>query len=102
MDNRGKIEVRVVPGAPRDEIVGWVDGALKVRVAAPPEKGAANRALERLLSRELGLPAARVRIVAGGSSRRKLVEVEGLAADEIRARIGAVDSRGRKKREFRP
>jgi uncharacterized protein YggU (UPF0235/DUF167 family) len=42
------IAVKVVPRSAKDEIVGWLDGALKVRVMAPPQDGRANRALEAL------------------------------------------------------
>ena len=49
------IAVKVVPRAAQDEIVGWLDGALKVRVMAPPQDGRANRALEELLASALRL-----------------------------------------------
>ena len=66
-----------------DEVV---DGILKVRVMAPAVEGAANNALVRLLSDELGVSRRDVRIVAGASSRQKLVVVDGLEADAIVAR----------------
>lgn len=51
--------------------------ALKLRVRAAPEKGRANRAVERLLAAELGLPAGSVRVVGGHTGRDKVVEVDG-------------------------
>jgi uncharacterized protein YggU (UPF0235/DUF167 family) len=60
---------------------------LKVRVTAPPEKGKANAAVERLLCDTLDLPAAHVRIVAGFSSSRKRVNIDGISETEVRARL---------------
>ena len=72
-----RLAVRLTPrgGADRVEGVGE-DGALRVRVAAPPVDGAANEALCRLLARELALPRGAVRVVAGATGRRKVVEVD--------------------------
>jgi len=63
-----------------------IDGALRVRVDAPPVEGAANQALVRVLAAELGVARRSVRLVAGAAGRRKLVVVEGLQADEVVAR----------------
>jgi hypothetical protein len=52
------------------------DGALHVRVSAPPVDGAANESLRRLLARELGLGRGSVRVVAGAAARRKVVEAD--------------------------
>jgi uncharacterized protein (TIGR00251 family) len=81
------IAVKVVPRAAKDEIVGWLEGALKVRVAAPPEDGRANRALEALLASALGLKKNAVAVAAGASSARKRVAIEGLLYDEIVRRL---------------
>lgn len=78
-----------MPGASRDEVSGWLGDALKVRVTAPAEDGKANEAIEALLAGLLGLPIRQVRIVSGGSSPRKVVEVVGLSAEEARRRISA-------------
>ena len=70
-------QVRVVPRASRSEIAGEHDGALRVRVTAPPVDGAANEELVRLLARELKVRAGAVEIVSGHSSRNKSVLVRG-------------------------
>lgn len=83
-----RLEVKVVPGASRSGIAGWLGDALKVRVAAPPEDGRANAAVQTLIAEALGLPRAQVRLVAGRASPRKTVEIVGIAGDELRARLG--------------
>jgi uncharacterized protein (TIGR00251 family) len=65
------LDVSVSPNAKRTELVGWHDGALRVRLAAPPVDGAANDALRRWLSQELGVPQAKVELLRGASGRRK-------------------------------
>lgn len=71
-----RLAVRVAPGASRTEIAGrMADGRLKVRLAAPPEDGRANRALVELLARRLGVDRRAVVLVAGRGSRDKIVEI---------------------------
>jgi len=60
-----------------------LDGVLRARVMAPAVEGTANNSLMRLISDELGVPRRDVRIVAGATSRQKLVVVDGVDADEI-------------------
>ena len=79
-----RFPVRVQPRAARSAIVGVHGDALKVRVAAPPVDGAANAALVELLAAALGIPRRDVRVVAGELSRSKLVEIDGIAAENIR------------------
>jgi uncharacterized protein (TIGR00251 family) len=81
------IVVKVVPRAAQDEIVGWLEGVLKVRVMAPPQDGRANRALEVLLATKLRLKKSAVTVAAGLASARKRVSIEGLTRDEIVRRI---------------
>jgi uncharacterized protein (TIGR00251 family) len=81
------IAVKVVPRAAQDEIVGWLEGVLKVRVMAPPQDGRANRALEVLLATQLRLKKSAVTVAAGLASARKRVAIEGLTRDEIIRRI---------------
>jgi hypothetical protein len=73
--------VIVASRASRSEIVGEHDGALKVRIAAPPVEGAANRELQRLLAKIFKLPQNAVEIVSGTNSKRKVVRIDG--ADKV-------------------
>jgi uncharacterized protein (TIGR00251 family) len=70
--------VLVVSRASRSEVIGEHDGALKVRIAAPPVEGAANRELQRLLAKIFKLPQNAVEIISGANSKRKIVRVDGL------------------------
>ena len=67
-------------------MAGVVDGVLRIQVSVAPVEGAANRALVRVLARELGVTPGHVRLVAGASGPRKLVAVDGVAADDLRER----------------
>ena len=69
--------VRVAPRASRSQIGGEHDGALRVRIAAPPVDGAANRELARLLARAFKLPQNAVEIIAGANSKNKTVKIHG-------------------------
>lgn len=75
--------VHVQPRASKTEIAGLHGTALKVRLHSPPVDGAANDELVSFLARELGVPGRAVRIVAGQSSRKKTVEVEGVSPVSI-------------------
>jgi len=82
-----RLRVRLTPRAARDEIAGWQDGLLRVRVAAPPVAGRANAALERLLAKALGVPRWSVCVVAGARGREKTVAVDGLTEAEALRRL---------------
>jgi uncharacterized protein (TIGR00251 family) len=73
-----RLRLRVVPGAANAGVVGRYGDAWKVRVAAPPERGAANDAVVELLAHTLGVRAGDVRLVSGHGSRDKIVEVAGV------------------------
>jgi uncharacterized protein (TIGR00251 family) len=63
------------------------DGLIKVRVAAPPVEGAANQALVEFVAKRLRIPKSRVRVVSGLTSRRKVLEIEGVSQDAIAASL---------------
>lgn len=71
-------------------MVGRHGEAWKVRVSAPPEEGRANAAVVQLLADALGVPARTISMVSGHGARDKLVELAGIAPDEIEHRLEAV------------
>jgi uncharacterized protein len=76
--------VRVVPRASLSKIVGEHDGALRVRIAAPPVAGAANRELIKVLAKSFRLPQNAIEIVAGANSKSKTVRIQGANAARLR------------------
>jgi uncharacterized protein (TIGR00251 family) len=81
------LTLHVVPRAAKNEIVGMYGGALKVRLRAPPAKGAANAALVELIAREFGVPKQKVQIISGETSRRKRLAIHGVSQQAIRSRL---------------
>jgi uncharacterized protein (TIGR00251 family) len=80
--------VRVTPRASRDAIEGDYQGALKVRLTAPPVDDRANEALRRLLANHLKVPISAVRILAGEKSRTKRISIVGATRAQILALAG--------------
>ena len=87
-DSRVFFSVRVAPRASRNAIEGEHNGALKVRLTAPPVDDRANDALRRLLAERLNVPVSAVRIVAGGKSRTKRVAIAGVSRAQVAALAG--------------
>ncbi|MEO1328839.1 MAG: DUF167 family protein [Pseudomonadota bacterium] len=90
---RTLLAVRVTPKGGRDAIDGAdadADGRpiLKLRVAAPPQDGAANKAVVKLVAKALGVPKSAVAIVAGQTARLKRLEIEG-DPDQLADRLAA-------------
>jgi uncharacterized protein len=81
------IDVRVIPRAGKSGLSGTRDGALLVRLAAPPVDGAANAALIEVIADALDVPRRAVTIVAGEKSRQKRVHVEGVSAADATRRF---------------
>lgn len=80
-------QVRVIPGASKNEVAGIQDGALKVRLTAPPVEGKANRACVEFLAGLLGVRRSALAIISGEKSRKKTVSVTGLARGELEERL---------------
>lgn len=85
-----RIDLRVTPRASRNVIDGVRDGRLVVKVTAPPVDAAANDAVIALLAGALEVPRRHIAIVIGASGRSKTVEVTGVSADAIRARLSDI------------
>jgi len=83
-----RLAVHVQPRAGKTEISGTYGEALKIRIAAPPVDGAANRELTEFVARELDVPRWAVHLVSGARGRDKVLEVEGIGVEAARARLG--------------
>lgn len=88
LDIRGEkngvtFRVRVQPRSSRNQVAGFLDGALKVRLAAPPVDGEANEACREFLASLLGVPRSHVAIVAGNTGRNKVVRIEGVTPEKV-------------------
>ncbi|MCH8894537.1 MAG: DUF167 domain-containing protein [Chloroflexi bacterium] len=84
-----RLKVRVQPKASRNQVDGFEDGTLRLRVTAPPTEGQANAGVIALLAKTLGVSKSRLEIVRGHGSRDKVVLVETLTEQEVRRRIEA-------------
>ncbi|MFO6419823.1 DUF167 domain-containing protein [Hylemonella sp. W303a] len=74
------VDLHVMPNASRTQIQGLFDGALKLRLQAPPVDGRANAALQAWLAKTLGIPNSSVTLQHGATSRRKQLRVAPQAA----------------------
>jgi uncharacterized protein len=83
-----RISVKVQPNAGRNEVVGQTGGAWKIKVAAPPDKGKANKELVDFLSDRLGIKKAQISILRGETSHNKVIEIEGLEEVAVLERMG--------------
>jgi uncharacterized protein (TIGR00251 family) len=72
-----RVQLKVVPKASANRVVGWIGDRLKVQVTAAPERGKANDAVVEVLAKALGVPRSAIRITAGASSPLKTVEIDG-------------------------
>ena len=82
-----RLKVLVQPRASKTVVVGIHGDSIKIRIAAPPVDGAANEELIRFLAERLGVPRSAVTITSGQSSRRKVVNVEGITAAQAAQRL---------------
>lgn len=82
-----KLTIRVIPNAPRSQVVGWLGEALKVKIHAPAREGRANDELCAFLAQTLGLHRRAVTVTIGEKSRQKTVLIENLDLDQVHARL---------------
>ena len=82
------LELKIIPNAPRNEVVGWLGPALKVKVHAPALEGRANDELLAFLAEKLSLPRRSVTLLRGDKSRQKIVQISGLDLAGAKTRLG--------------
>ena len=84
------ILIKAKPNARHNQINGVIDGMLKISVTAAPEKGKANKAIIKLLSKTLSLPSSRLEIVAGDTRSMKKILAIGISMTEVREKLDAL------------
>jgi hypothetical protein len=82
-----RITIKAHPRARRSAVAGRLGAAWKLDLAAPPAEGKATEECVRFLAELAGVPRSRVRVVSGATARTKIVEVEGVAQEEMDARM---------------
>jgi uncharacterized protein (TIGR00251 family) len=82
-----RLAIKVIPGASRNEVCGWLGETLKVKLSAPPVDGRANDALVEFLAEKLGLPRHSIMLVRGETARQKLLRIDGLTLAEVKRRL---------------
>jgi uncharacterized protein (TIGR00251 family) len=82
-----RLEVYIQPRASKSETAGLHAGVIKIRVAAPAVENAANLALVEFVAKQLGIAKRSVRIVSGGASRRKVMEIDGVTEEGIAKKL---------------
>ena len=81
------VAIRLQPRSSRDQVLGERDGAIAIKLQAPPVDGEANAALLRFVARRLGVPPRDVTLVRGVTSRSKWIAVQGRSAAQVRAAL---------------
>jgi uncharacterized protein (TIGR00251 family) len=79
------VAIRLQPRSSRDQVLGEREGAIAIKLQAPPVDGEANAALLRFVARRLGVPPRDVTLVRGTTSRHKWIAVQGRSAAQVRA-----------------
>jgi len=82
-----RLEVYIQPRASKSEVAGMHDGIIKIRIAAPAVENAANEALIVFVAAALGVSKRSVRIVSGRTSRRKVLQIDGVTDEELVAKL---------------
>ena len=87
-DRAVTIKVRAQPRAKRTEITGEYNGAIKMKLAAPPLNGKANEECRRFLAKLLDVSATSVEIISGESSKDKIVRIQNISARRVLEALG--------------
>jgi len=81
------IQLHIQPRAKRSEISGVFNGALKVKITAPPVDDAANRAIIEFMSSRLGISKSKLSILSGSRSRDKILQIKSLSREDFQKRL---------------
>ncbi len=82
------LQIKVTPNASKNEIVGWEEGILRLRIKGVPEKGRVNEKLIAFLAKELGIAKSQITLMSGHTSRTKRLQIQGVTEEQIK-RLGA-------------
>ena len=94
MDETIRISVHATPGARRNRVGGCHDGALRVVVSAPPDKGKANKAIIKLLASAFGLKSSQIELISGQTNRRKVFAINHPPAETASRLASLMDDAG--------
>ncbi len=83
LENGIRIQIKVQPRSSKNQIAGVQQGALKIKLTAPPVEGEANKALVNFLSGVLKIPKKNIKIIKGESARNKIVDIKGIKRDTL-------------------
>lgn len=90
MEQRGGdvlLWIKAVPGASRDQVAGLVGNRLKVRIAAPPEDGKANKAICKVIAKALGVKSKQITIDSGENNPEKIVRIAEMQANSVECKL---------------
>ena len=82
-----RLEVYIQPRASKSEVAGKHDSVIRIRIAAPAVENAANLALVEFVANQLGIAKRSLRVVSGGASRRKVLEIDGVTEEAIAKKL---------------
>ena len=85
-----KLQIKVIPSSSKDCIVGWLENTLKIKVKAPADRGKANKAVIKLLKRNLELAKGSISITKGTTSGNKIIEIDGINDDVIHQKLSVI------------
>lgn len=81
------LKLHVTPRGSKNEVTGWREDVLCVKITAPPVEGAANAAIVKFIADALGIRKSQVDMVSGEKSREKTLRISGLTIEDIRSRL---------------
>lgn len=93
---QARITVRVQPNASQNDLLGFKDGVLHIRVAAPPIRSRANQELIKFLSDILGVGKSNLTIKMGITNKRKVIGISGLTQDQVMRQLERLDRQDEK------